>query len=362
MNKLLLIGALPPPVGGDAVWLKNFINHSLNQDLNIKIINTSFIGQRASQLGNNFYFLDEFRRTIKIWGLTFFNLILFKPEVVHLNCNCSKFGVIRDYFTAFIISIWGVPLVLHCHANVPDAIGKSYIGNLFLKRCLKIASSILVLNEISSKYCNYLSGKRCVTIPNFVNEDFIASDHLINSKITKVVFVGHMIRTKGLFEMVEVANRMPHISFLMAGMPNLENLNLEPPKNMKFLGNIDFTMLKGVLDSSDLFMFPTYSEGFSLALLEAMARGLPVVTTNVGANSDMIEKSGGLLVPTSDVEALCHALLQLENPELRSSMSIWNIAKVKNNYTAHQIIEKIRDLYESQREKSSKLNLLGSQE
>jgi glycosyltransferase involved in cell wall biosynthesis len=171
-----------------------------------------------------------------------------------------------------------------------------------------------------------------------------------------------MIRTKGLFEMVEVANRMPHISFLMAGMPNLENLNLEPPKNMKFLGNIDFTMLKGVLDSSDLFMFPTYSEGFSLALLEAMARGLPIVTTNVGANSDMIEKSGGLLVPTSDVEALCHALLQLENPELRSSMSIWNIAKVKNNYTAHQIIKKIRDLYASQREKSSKLNLLGSQE
>ena len=362
MKKLLLIGAIPPPVGGDAIWAENFVNHQLNKDIQIKIVNTSLIGRRASKLGKKFQIWDELRRTIKIWRLTLFSLVRFKPDLVHVNCNCSKFGVIRDFCTLCIIKLMGVPKVLHCHANVSDGIGQSYVGNFFLKRCLYIATSILVLNEQSAKYCYRISKRKSVVMPNFVDEGIIAKAHVINPKITRIVFVGHMIRTKGLLEMLEVSRRNPHITFLMAGMLNLESFPIKPPDNITFLGNVEFSVIMDLLDSSDLFMFPTYSEGFSVALLEAMARGLPVITTSVGANEEMLENLGGITVPVADVDALCQALVQMEDPEIRYLMSEWNIAKVKNNYTALHIVQKIRHLYSGLCIDSNKLKMVGGRE
>ena len=345
IRKLLLIGALPPPIGGDAIWAQNFVNHPLTQDMHIQTVNTSLIGRRAQRLGARFHVWDEIKRACGIWGMTLSHLMRVKPEVVHLNCNCAPLGVIRDFVTLCCIRLWGVPVVLHCHANVPDAIGASRLGAAFLRRCLRLAARVLVLNAPSANYCNQLGGIRCDITPNFINEDEMTAAHAIRPEIASVVFVGHMIRTKGVLEMVEVAKRFPRIAFVMAGMVTPEISGVDVPVNMELIGNVDKPRLQGILDNADVFMFPTYTEGFSLALLEAMARGLPVVTTSVGANGDMIESHGGVLVPVGDIDALCGALQQMLDPAVRASMSQWNISKVKNNYTAHQVIQSLKTLY-----------------
>lgn len=345
--RLLLIGALPPPIGGDAIWAQNFVNHPLTQDIRIQTVNTSLIGRRARRLGTRFHVWDEIKRACGIWGLTLSHLILFKPEVAHLNCNCAPLGVIRDFVTLCCIRLWGVPVVLHCHANVPDAIGASRLGAVFLRRCLRSAARVLVLNAPSANYCNQLGGIRCDIMPNFINEDEMTPAHGIRPEIANVVFVGHLIRTKGVFEMVEVAKRFPHVAFVMAGMVTPEVSGVKVPMNMEFVGNVDKSRLQEILDNADVLMFPTYTEGFSLALLEAMARGLPVVTTPVGANGDMIESRGGVLVPVGDIEALCRALQQMQDPAVRDAMSQWNISKVKNNYTARKVIQNLKALYDA---------------
>ena len=347
IRRLLLIGALPPPIGGDAIWAQNFVNHLLTQGMLIQTVNTSLIGRRAQRLGTRFFAWDEIKRACSIWGLTLSQLMRFKPEVVHLNCNCAPLGVIRDFVTMCLIRIWRVPVVLHCHANVPDAIGGSRLGAAFLRCCLRTVAHVLVLNAPSRDYCNRLGDIACEITPNFINEDEIAVVHTVRPEISKVIFVGHMIRTKGVFEIMEVAKRYPHIAFMMAGMATPEISNIEVPLNINFLGNIDKSNLKTVLDDADVFMFPTYTEGFSLALLEAMARGLPVITTSVGANADMIETRGGLLVSVGSVEELCSALQHLQDPTIRTAMSQWNIAKVVNNYAAHKVINRLKAVYSS---------------
>jgi glycosyltransferase involved in cell wall biosynthesis len=73
---------------------------------------------------------------------------------------------------------------------------------------------------------------------------------------------------------------------------------------------------------SDIFLFPTLSEGFSNALLEAMASGLPIVTTSVGAAPDLLESQvSGMLVPIRDVDALVDsARLLMADPGLRERL------------------------------------------
>jgi glycosyltransferase involved in cell wall biosynthesis len=74
--------------------------------------------------------------------------------------------------------------------------------------------------------------------------------------------------------------------------------------------------------AADTFVFPTLSEGFSLALVEAMASGLPIVTTSVGAAPDiLIDRRSALFVPTHDRACLVDSIRKLvEDRSLRTSL------------------------------------------
>ena len=59
--------------------------------------------------------------------------------------------------------------------------------------------------------------------------------------------------------------------------------------------------LQKYLDKADVFLFPSYTEGFSISLTEAMASGLPCIASDVGANQDMLENHGGILIKTKKI-------------------------------------------------------------
>ncbi len=87
---------------------------------------------------------------------------------------------------------------------------------------------------------------------------------------------------------------------------------------------VDRAELYEELRRADVFLFPTLSEGFSCALLEAMAAELPVVTTPVGAAVDLIDDGrNGILVPCADATALVAAVMRLaSDAERRTSLGI----------------------------------------
>ncbi len=81
---------------------------------------------------------------------------------------------------------------------------------------------------------------------------------------------------------------------------------------VKFLGEV--RDIPALLERASLFVLPSRSEGISLTLLEAMARGLPVVATQVGGNPEVvISGQTGLLVPSRDPAALAGAVLQMRS-------------------------------------------------
>ncbi len=138
-----------------------------------------------------------------------------------------------------------------------------------------------------------------------------------------------MQNAKGVQEILEVAKLLQEINFVLAGPVSKEIELLSRPDNIAFLGNVKHEKVKNLLDQADVFLFPSHSEGFANALLEAMARGVPIITTPVGSNADMIEQFGGILVGVKNVHDIIEALSSLGSEDIRSEMSIWNINKVK---------------------------------
>lgn len=105
---------------------------------------------------------------------------------------------------------------------------------------------------------------------------------------------------------------------------------------------------ENLLKAFDLFVLPSAKEGFPYAILEAMAAGLPIVATSVGAIPEMIEDGkSGLIVPPKNPEALKIAIESLLNNEtLRSSLGKSAEIEFNQKFSKEKMISEVRNLYE----------------
>ena len=182
-------------------------------------------------------------------------------------------------------------------------------------------------------------------MPNFIKQGIVAENHVIREKIEKVIFVGHVQEAKGVREIYQVAKRLPEVHFTLIGPVNRKIQEMEGLPNVLLVGEQKTEKVFEYYQTADVYLFPSYTEGFSLSLLEAMACGLPCIATDVGANRDMLEEKGGIIVPAKNVDAIVDAFEKLEDRNVRKDISSWNIEKVKNNYTRTSVLDEIMDIY-----------------
>lgn len=116
--------------------------------------------------------------------------------------------------------------------------------------------------------------------------------------------------------------------------------------NVGFVGGV--RDLSRHLAGADLFVLPSRSEGFSNAILEAMAASLPVVATDVGGNAEAV-RSGitGLIVPPENAEALARAMLEiLSDPQRRAAMGAAGKTAVAQKFTTDAMMRGIVGVYD----------------
>jgi glycosyltransferase involved in cell wall biosynthesis len=155
-----------------------------------------------------------------------------------------------------------------------------------------------------------------------------------------LLFVGRLLREKGLLDLVEA---MPSVVAQVAcrldivGEGELEStlrrliqrLHLED--SVKLVGYLEGEALLRAYADADLFVLPSWSEGFPTVLAEAMDAGLPIVTTRIrGAADHLVEGQHAVFVSARDVRGLSSALVALiRDPALRSRMGTANQKRIE---------------------------------
>jgi len=179
-----------------------------------------------------------------------------------------------------------------------------------------------------------------------------------NSGKVVVTTVGNIRRVKGHDVFIKaaavIAQRFPSVSFSIAGdvlepdyFSELQDLvgTLGLSNCFHFVGGI--TNLREHLSTSDIFVLPSRSEGFSNAIVEAMAASLPVVATNVGGNAEAVEDGvTGFIVPSDDPAALSAAIIRLiSNPSQAKAMGEEGRNLVMEKFTTEAMMSKIAACY-----------------
>jgi sugar transferase (PEP-CTERM/EpsH1 system associated) len=132
-----------------------------------------------------------------------------------------------------------------------------------------------------------------------------------------------------------------------ATRPQLESLSqsLGLGSTIRFLG--ERNDIPGLLGNASMFVLPSLTEGISLTLLEAMARGLPVVATEVGGNPEVVENGKtGFLVPAQDPQALAQAMSRIHrDPKLGREMGICGRSRVEAKFSVQRMVREYEGHY-----------------
>ena len=344
--KLLLISVRSEQVrGGIATWTAHFLESCENEGISCRLVNTDLLGRRALQESSRRQPLDEAVRTRRI----FRDLRkAFRDEdfdAAHLNTSCGVFGLFRDLLLARRIKRRGIRLVTHFHCDIPYWIRNS-LSRRALGRLVALSDVRLVLCESSRRYLADTFGAEAEKMPNFLDDNLILEgERSISDTLSTILFVGRVCEEKGARELYSLAERLPHLSFRAVGPVNETMSARQKPDNLTLTGALPLSEVFAEMDGADLFLLPSHSEGFSLALTEAMARGLPSVATDVGANADMLAEGCGLVVPIGDVDGLIAAVESLADPDARREMSRRAVRKVRESYTTPIILKRLHACY-----------------
>jgi glycosyltransferase involved in cell wall biosynthesis len=173
-----------------------------------------------------------------------------------------------------------------------------------------------------------------------------------------VLCVSNFYPYKGHVDLIEAAGRVapqdPDVVFLLVGrdagtLEECRSLARErvPEHAIRFLGGR--ADVPDLIRVSDLFVHPSHEEGFSNAILEAMAGGKPVVAYDVGGNPEAVEDGEtGLLVPVRRPEALADATVRLlRDPGLRNNMGEKGKERATEHFSLERMVREMEALYKS---------------
>jgi len=256
------------------------------------------------------------------------------------------------------------PLVVTYHSDIVRQRALLQAYRPLLELTLHRAARILPTSPnylVSSPFLRRHAA-RCAVVPLGIDADrFAHADprHVAGIRARYdaplVLFVGRLRYYKGLHILLDAMPSVRGELLIGGGGPERERLERQAAqlgiaKRVHFLGDIPDEQLPGLFQAADVFVMPAHlrAEALGLAQIEALASGLPCVSTELGTGTSFANRHGttGLIVPPGDAPALAAALnTLLADADLRRRFSAAGRQRVAELFTRAQMVDSIEAIY-----------------
>jgi glycosyltransferase involved in cell wall biosynthesis len=295
----------------------------------------------------------------------------FKPDVIYFNSRLEKLAGIRDFITIAICKTLyrgKVKFVIKSHGSDIDVLShhNGVWGKLVLPFLKKNVSAWLFLSTEEKRIVietGYFAANAIYVTKNIVRTNQFQRDHEFKSKLNipsehqVLLFVGRLIREKGVFEVIKafakIADQHPETTLIIVGWgseyENLKSLTLSFNISSRIIFT-NFIPEKEVINyysNCDVLVFPTYfPEGFPMALFNSVAAGMAVITTPTRAATDYLTQPENCLwvepENSNNVSAAIDRLLR--SPQLLNSMKQSNFLK-GNEFSKDQVSKELSEIF-----------------
>lgn len=347
-KRVIMVGPALDAMGGISAVVNVYKSSGLFERLPMQYLASHCDGAATAKL-------KIFARSItKFWAL----LVCGKVGLVHIHVSLRA-SFWRKAFFFFSAYIFRIPTILHLHSSQFPTFYQDECGprrRALIRFVFNHAERVVVLSAMWKDWVNAnFSNPHVMPVNNPVSLPEIVPPWESRSA-ERVLFLGRLGKNKGTYDLITAAatvfSRHPDLQLKLGGDGELDAARAFAAKSgiekqVELLGWVRADEKASQLATSGIYALPSYSEGLPMSVLEAMAAGLPILSTPVGGIPEVVTDGvEGFLVAPGDVSALANRLEQLlSTPDLAKTMGAAARRKVASTYSAEVIVPQIETLY-----------------
>lgn len=363
--KVLVSGHLPPPIGGMATYYQTLLGSSLPQKVDLHFVQTSshkrdFARSGRASWTNLIAAVQDCARFTRAVGSI-------RPQIAHIG-TAFGFSFIKHSYCVLAARLFGCQVLLHPHCSLLVLYtNRSKIWQWYFRQVIRQAHGVVALSQEWLQLSKIVPGCQVYYLPNSVDIKIYQpalENHLSETEKAagkRILYLGYVGKAKGSFDLLDAAAliraRGIEMTFDLVGseltsgelgllQEKVRDLNLE---GFVRLNAPAFDAQKlAFFQNADIFVYPSYHEGIPMAVLEAMASGLPVVASGVGGLPDIVKDGiNGILVEPGQPDQLASALCCLaDQHELRRSMQKMSFQFVTDKFSLEQHVAQLVSIYQ----------------
>jgi glycosyltransferase involved in cell wall biosynthesis len=352
MNKkmhLCLIAPVPPPYGGIGNWillLKKYVENSNRIEMNI--IDTAPTNRSLD--GRSMWDRVVVQGVQMLSKRRELNWIINnnRPDVIHITTS-GQLAVIRDILLLKAAKRKGIPTVYHIRfGRIKEIAQMNTLEWKLISKAMLHATKVMAIDNITyNAIQQHLPTVNVVCVPNPIDISNLPEP---NKSINKtIMFLGWVIKRKGIEELLsaweKVYKENSDWRLRIVGPGKTEYLRYLKShysfEGVVYEGEKSHEEAMNLLNASDIFILPSYTEGFPNAVLEAMALSKPIIATRVGAIPDMLADNCGILIDSKETEEIVLALKSLiADHEKRIYIGNNAYQKLSNEYKIETVFDR----------------------
>jgi glycosyltransferase involved in cell wall biosynthesis len=359
--RILIMGAIPPPYMGPTVATELILNSKLKNEFDLIHLDASDHRDLSTL---NVADLWNFLLAFKHYFMLVRSILEHWPALIYIPICQTTLGYFRDAPFILIGKIFNRKILCHLRGgNFRNWYSSSSaLTQWFVRRVHSFVDGQIVLGECLRKlFEGILPDEKIFVVPNGKNINFNLQKRN-NSDEIRVLFLSNFIRRKGILDVLksipEISSHEPKVEFIFSGdwfdrgtkieVENFIEKNKDVPVQIK--GAIFGQEKVDLLSSCDIFVFPPYSsEGHPWVIVEAMAVGLPIITTDQGAITESVKDGvNGFIVEKRNPHQIAEKIrFLIDHPDIRKKMGEESRRLYLENFTEEKMIERLSCAFRS---------------